>query len=93
MGGARISSKGNTFWGRPETFRKFSKYFLGKCEKFIILAYFSKKLTKDVLGFQAHGENRKFLEKFEIVLRVCVYDENSIEKLIFNYLWKVCYLK
>ena len=71
-----------------EILRKFSKIykiFLRKLRKRIILAYFSKDLTKNALIFARLDEKRKYLGNFEKVLKV--FDENSIEKLNFYFIF------
>ena len=57
---ARLEEKHNVL----EILRKFSKYFLRKLRKCIILAYFSKKLTNHALIFCAFGRKTQIAGKF-----------------------------
>ena len=54
-----------------------------------MLPYFStipKIFTNHVLIFRSFGPQIQMLGNFEKILKI--FDENSIEKLIFNYFWK-----
>ena len=58
MGVAMIFFLGGTL------FENFQKISLENCEKCIILAYFSKKLTNHALIFRAFGRKTQFAENF-----------------------------
>ena len=64
-------------WKFSLNFRKFSKVFLSKLRKCIILPSFSKNLTIHALIFR----KRKLLGNFEKILKD--FDENSMGKLNF----------
>ena len=53
------------FFARGNTIRKFSKGFLRKLRKGIILADFSKDLTNHALIFCAFGRKIQFIGNFE----------------------------
>ena len=61
-------------------FRNFSKKFLRKLLKCIILA-FSHYLRNHALNVRAFWTKKTLLVNFEIFLKI--FDENSIEKLNF----------
>ena len=53
----------------PENLRKFSKNFLRKSQKCIILPHFSKKLTDPDLIFRAFGQKTQLFGKLLRILR------------------------
>ena len=65
-----------------ERFQKISKNFSRKFPKCIIVAYFSKYLTKNELILARLDEKRKLVGNFEKI-----FDKNLIEKLNFYFVF------